>query len=77
MSRSAIAVLAFLLLAASPVGAQDAASNALRDAARAQGRQARSLERLEVIQRDEARRAAQDLQNAERDARSLRRFDRR
>jgi hypothetical protein len=51
-------------------------TNVLNDMARAQRDQAESLRRMEVIQRDQARRADAAQQNAERDNRSLRRFDR-
>ncbi len=62
--------------AASPAGAQDVYTNALRDAARAQERQARELERLGVLERDRARADDRARRNAERDSRSARRFDR-
>lgn len=50
--------------------------DALRDAARAQERQAESLERLERLERDRALRDDRARRNAARDARSARRFDR-
>lgn len=52
------------------------ATNAMRDMARAQERQADSLRRLEVVERDRARAADAARHNAERDSRSMRRFDR-
>ncbi|WP_018046191.1 hypothetical protein [Methylobacterium sp. 88A] len=82
MSRFAVALVAFLLTVASPpdARAQDAdqvrAMNAVSDMARAQRDQADSLRRMESIQRDQARRADSARQNAERDSRSMRRFDR-
>ncbi|KQQ11540.1 hypothetical protein ASF56_24790 [Methylobacterium sp. Leaf122] len=74
-------LLAGIVLAfASPLEAQDfnavRAQNALSDMVRAQRDQAESLRRMEVLQRDQARRADTARQNAERDSRSLRRFDR-
>ncbi|KQT81083.1 hypothetical protein [Methylobacterium sp. Leaf466] len=50
--------------------------NAIRDQASAQRQQAESLRRIEAIQRDQARRVDNDRHNAERDGRSMRRFDR-
>ncbi len=52
------------------------AINAMRDSARAQERQARSLERREGPLREQALRNDRDRRNAARDARSSRRFDR-
>ena len=69
---------AILLTPAAPVVAQDSTreTNALRDAARAQERQARAMERLQVQLRDQATQQDRAKRNAERDARSSRRFDR-
>jgi hypothetical protein len=53
------------------------ATNALHDMARAQERQADSLRRMEMLQHDRARAADTARHNAERDSRSLRRFDHR
>lgn len=52
------------------------AVNAMRDQARAQERQARSLERIQGQVRDQALQEDRDRRNAARDARSSRRFDR-
>lgn len=72
-----LAPLALLFLAlTAPALAQDAATNALRDAARAQERQAESLRRLEQVQRDHARQADRERINAQRDARSMRQEER-
>ena len=75
------AILAAILL--SPVATTEAQSfddqraiNAMRDQARAQERQADELRRLRQIEGDRARQEDRDRRNAERDARSLRRFDR-
>ncbi|CAO4172273.1 hypothetical protein [Methylorubrum extorquens] len=81
MSRAKMLLASILLASASPPQsrAQDSTTrmtNALNDMARAQRDQAESLRRMEVIQRDQARRADTTRQNAERDSRSLRRFDR-
>lgn len=51
--------------------------NALRDAARAQERQAESLRRMEQLQYDRNLQADRAERNAARDARSARRFDHR
>lgn len=50
--------------------------NALNDMARAHRDQAESLRRIETIQRDQARADDRARCNAERDSRSMRRFDR-
>lgn len=50
--------------------------NALNDMARAHRDQAESLRRIETIQRDQARADDRARRNAERDSRSMRRFDR-
>lgn len=82
MSR-AYAILASILAAAATGPAQagdlDAevrSRNALSDIARSQRDQAESLRAIERSQREQARRADQDRINAQRDARSMRRFDR-
>jgi hypothetical protein len=81
MSRFALALVAFLLTATPPhdAQAQDAdrvrAMNAVSDMARAQRDQADSLRRMESLQRDQARQADRARRNAERDSRSMRRFD--
>ena len=70
-------ILASILLApAVTAQAQDRETNALRDAARAQERQARALEHLNSQVRDQAVQEDRDRRNAARDARSSRRFDR-
>lgn len=51
------------------------ASNALRDAARAEERQADELRRLRQIESERALRVDRARRNATRDARSSRRFD--
>lgn len=78
MRRVALALIATLVAAGSPLEtiAQTAEANALRDAARAQERQARSLERMESLERSRALREDRARRNAERDSRSMRRFDR-
>lgn len=78
MRRVALALIAALVVAGSPPEAigQTAEANALRDVARAQERQARSLERLDALERDRARAEDRARRNAERDSRSMRRFDR-
>lgn len=82
MSRFALALVAFLLTVDSrhDARAQDAdrvrAMNAVSDMARAQRDQADSLRRVETIQRDQARANDRARRNAERDSRSMRRFDR-
>lgn len=67
-------------LAASGAGAQDFRGqrelNALRDAARSEERQARSIERIERQDRERARDEDRARRNAARDSRSSRRFDR-
>ena len=79
MKRADLVVLA-LSLATMPVTAlasdDTRAANALRDSARAQERQARALERLQVQLRDQAMQNDRAQRNAERDSRSSRRFDR-
>ena len=78
MRRVALALIAALVVAGSPPEAigQTAEANALRDVARAQERQARPLERLDALERDRARAEDRARRNAERDSRSMRRFDR-
>ena len=67
----------FLAFTSSPAGAMDTTiANALKDAARAQDRQADSLRQLERVERDRARANDTARHNAERDSRSMRRFDR-
>lgn len=79
MKRADLVVLA-LSLAAMPVTAlasdDTRATNALRDNARAQERQARALERIQSQFREQALEDDRDRRNAARDARSSRRFDR-
>ncbi|MHC2021381.1 hypothetical protein [Methylobacterium sp. CM6247] len=82
MMTSAASILAAILVAvAAKAQAQDAETvrlrNAINDQTRAQERQAETLRQLEVLQRDQARRADSARQNAERDSRSMRRFDQR
>lgn len=77
MRRLALALACLTVSATSPASAQDIQTNALRDAARAQERQARELERLGVVERDRARAEDRARRSAERDGRSARRFDRR
>lgn len=78
MRIARLAVL--LLLVPVPVAGQSfddtRAINAARDSARAQERQARALERLQVQLRDQAIQNDRAQRNAERDSRSSRRFDR-
>lgn len=73
-------LLIMALLTASPAVAQSYDDtrmlNSMRDATRAQERQADSLERIERTQRDRAIREDRDRRNDARDSRSLRRFDR-
>lgn len=79
MTTRAASILAAILVATA-ARAQDAEAvrirNAITDQTRAQERQAETLRRLEVLQRDQARRADSARQNAERDSRSMRRSDR-
>lgn len=82
MMTSASSILAAILVAvAAKAQAQDAEAvrlrNAINDHTRAQERQAETLRQLEVLQRNQARRADNARQNAERDSRSMRRFDQR
>ena len=75
------AVLALLLAAWSfDARAQDAnrvrAMNAVSDLARAHREQTETLRRMETVQRDRARADDRTRRNAERDSRSMRRFDR-
>lgn len=82
MMTSAASILAAILVAvAAKAQAQDAETvrlrNAINDQTGAQERQAETLRRLEVLQRDQARRTDSARQNAERDSRSMRRFDQR
>lgn len=82
MMTSAASILAAILVAvAAKAQAQDAEAvrlrNAINDQTRAQEHQAETLRQLEVLQRDQARRADSARQNAERDSRSMRRFDQR
>lgn len=78
MRIARLAVL--LLLVPVPVVGQSfdntRAINAMRDQARAQERQARSLEQLQGRIKDQALQEDRDRRNAARDARSSRRFDR-
>jgi hypothetical protein len=76
--RKLILMTGLLLLVASPALSQydRSAINAFNDSARAQERQADSLRRMESFQRDQARQADRQYRNAERDSRSMRRFDR-
>lgn len=76
MTRAQAILATILAASAGEAQAQDATTNALRDAARAQEQQADSLRRLESLEKDRARWADRDRRNAERDARSMRRFDR-
>lgn len=86
MSRSAVAVVTLLLAAGlteawSPQAwAQDAdrvrAMNAVSDLARAHRDWADTLRRRETLQRDRDRADDRVRRNAERDSRSMRRFDR-
>ncbi|MHC2021466.1 hypothetical protein [Methylobacterium sp. CM6247] len=81
MMTSAASILAAILVAtAARAQAQDAEAvrlrNAINDQTRAQERQAETLRQLEVLQRDQARRADSARQNAGRDSRSMRHFDR-
>ncbi|TXN04197.1 hypothetical protein FV242_08255 [Methylobacterium sp. WL64] len=78
MTPARFLLAAIMLTPAVPVEAQDSTreTNALRDMARAQERQARSLERLQVQLKDQATQQDRAQRNAERDARSSRRFDR-
>lgn len=76
----AVALILAALLTASGAVAQDSeaqrAINAMHDMARAQERQARSLEQIERQDRDRARDEDRARRNAARDSRSSRRFDR-
>ncbi|GLS42928.1 hypothetical protein [Methylobacterium brachythecii] len=72
MSRALAVSIALVLAGSSVAMAQD---SSLRDIARSQDRQAESLRRLETIERDRARREDSARHNAERDSRSMRRFD--
>lgn len=79
--RAALFLAAFLVTAwPHETRAQDAIAirsvNALNDMARAQRSQAESLRRLESLERNRTRAADTARHTAERDARSLRRFDR-
>lgn len=81
MPRALFALALTLAFAWPPeAGAQDygaiRANNALSDLARVQERQAESLRRIELIQRVQARADDRARRNAERDSRSMRRFDR-
>ena len=70
---------AFLLALASGAGAQDyrvRKLNVLSDIERSQRSQAESLRRIERIESDRYRDMDRARRNAERDARSARRFDR-
>lgn len=59
-----------LMLVPAAACAQSAVGDALRDSAPAQESQARSMERMERIQRDQARDLDRDRRNAARDSRS-------
>lgn len=61
---------------AQSLDAETRTRNALSDIARAQRDQAESLRSIERHQREQARLDRQARQNAERDSRSMRRFDR-
>ncbi|WP_244478958.1 hypothetical protein [Methylobacterium sp. Leaf106] len=81
MPRPTSAVLALLLAAWSfDARAQDAnrvrAMNAVSDLSRAHREQTETLRRMETVQRDRARADDRTRRNAERDSRSMRRFDR-
>ncbi|WP_227437900.1 hypothetical protein [Methylobacterium sp. W2] len=81
MFRSPFAVVALLLAAWSPdARAEDAnrvrAMNAVSDLARAHRERTDTLRRMETVQRDRARADDRARRNAERDSRSMRRFDR-
>lgn len=82
MSRARMILASILLASAAPPQgrAQDGnatrTTNALNDLARAQRDQAETLRRTEVIQRNQTPAADTARHNAERDSRSLRRFDR-
>lgn len=77
-SRASVILAGILLSSASPheAAAQDAATNALRDSARAQDRQAEALRRIDSANRDQARQERNERHNAEVSSRSMRRFDR-
>lgn len=64
-------LLAAALIIAAPALAQDAATNALRDAARAQEKQAETLRQIERNQRDQMRAEDRARRNAARDSRSI------
>lgn len=81
MLRLALFVVGFLAAGLPPeASAQDHGAirvqNSLNDLARAQQQQAETLRRMETAQRDRARAEDRDRRNAERDSRSMRRFDR-
>jgi hypothetical protein len=81
MPRPTTAVVALLLAAWSfDARAQDAnrvrAMNAVSDLARAHREQTETLRHMETVQRDRARAEDRTRRNAERDSRSMRRFDR-
>lgn len=78
MARLYLLLAALVLISSSQPEAlaQDRSTiNAFNDIARAQQRQAESLRRIETIQRDAARADDRARRNAERDSRSMRRFD--
>lgn len=78
MTRSHLILAGILLSPIAPVAAQDSTreTNALRDMARAQERQADELRRLRQIEADRALHDDRNRRNMARDARSSRRFDR-
>ena len=79
MLRANMILAGILLASGSPREAQaqsdTAATNAFKDMARAQERQAESLRRIESIQRDQARADRNARHDAEVTSRSMRRFD--
>ena len=77
MTPARFLLAAIMLTPAVPVEAQDSTreTNALRDMARAQERQADSLDRIRQIEADRAVQQDRARRNAARDARSSRRFD--
>ncbi|CAO4172328.1 hypothetical protein AFFFEF_01958 [Methylorubrum extorquens] len=82
--RSTLPAILASILAAAAMGPAQAgdlvaevrARNALFDLARSRRDQTESLRAIERTQREQARRADRDCVNAQRDARSMRRFDR-
>lgn len=81
MRRAVPTLVIFIALTGAPAVAGDMgdevrARNALSDLARSHRDQAESLRAIERTQREQVRRADQARINAQRDARSMRRFDR-